>query len=551
MSNYIEIPIETDPEVLASEAFDLLQARFPGWVPNDGNIETVMVEANAKMTAEARDVVSAVPTDIFIYFGKLVNILYQAATPATSTTDWTMINNAGYTIPENTQLGIRTAGDVLVPFLTSQEVVVAPGSTLADDVPIYAAVPGADSSGLTGPVELIDTLDFVSSVVLNSITTGGQDAETDDEYINRLAQRLQLLAPRPILPRDFAIFAQDISGVDRAIGLDGYELLHNLLTANQSSLETDATGWENQTNATVARSTAQFSHGAASLSITATAAADALVRITPALSCSPLQVITGLASFRANTTGRTVSAILRFYSDTAGTTQTGSDIVGSGADTNAGFTVVTVSGSAPAGAVTMRLILKITAPGAGEVHYADKMALRRGTSTVWAIGGTPELNNVERSVAVVVADINGEPVSPTIKTEVDDYLQANREVTAVVTVLDPSYTTIDVNFTVKAKAGTTSADVEAATETAVAAYLSPKNWGIPDPGSGDVSSPEWVNEPVIRYLELAQVLNEVGTVDYVSALTLRKGTDAFASADITMSGIAPLPRPGVITGIVT
>lgn len=65
MSDYIEIPIETDPAVLEQEAFDFMQTAFPDWVPNDGNLDTILIEAMARMVAEARDVASAVPTDIF------------------------------------------------------------------------------------------------------------------------------------------------------------------------------------------------------------------------------------------------------------------------------------------------------------------------------------------------------------------------------------------------------------------------------------------------------------------------------------------------------
>jgi Baseplate J-like protein len=459
MSSYIEIPIETDPEVLAQEAFDLLAARIAGWVPNDANLETIMIEAAARMTAEARDVASAVPTDIFRFFGELVGILPQDATFATSTTDWTMINNAGYTIPANTQIGIRTAGDVLIPFLTDDDTIIPPGSTTALNVPIHAAEAGAASSGITGAVELIDTLDFVTTITLDTTTTGGIDAEDDDFYLNRLAIRLQLFAPRPILAKDFAILAQDIAGVTRAIALDGF---------NPAST-TGATG--TTTNA------------------------------------SP--TITAVSSF----TGVTVGSIII------------------GTNIPLGTFVVAIN------------------PG-GSTITMDRNVVGSGSGISLTYSGT---YNNERMVGVAAVDANGAAISAGLKTQVDDYLQARREVNFVVNVFDPAYTVIDVSFTVKKYADRDSAEIELATETAIADYLHPKNWGFPTLDTGDAPAPEWVNEPVVRYLELAQVLNEVGGVDYVVALTLRNWTagGAFAAADIKLNGHAPLPQAGTIVGTIT
>ena len=225
MPEYIEFPVDTDPESLAEDAFDYIQAHFPGWVPNDANLDTIMIEVGARLAAEARDVASIVPVDIFTYFGELVGIPPVMATPASVETTWTMIDYAGYTIPSGTQVGIRIAGDELIPFETITDTIIPPGSYQAFNVLIFAIEPGGESSQIgtaNGPVELIDTLDFVTTITQEVLTSGGVDAETEEEYLDRLRTRLQLLAPRPIIARDYAIMAQDIAGVERAIALDGY-----------------------------------------------------------------------------------------------------------------------------------------------------------------------------------------------------------------------------------------------------------------------------------------------------------------------------------------
>lgn len=392
---YIEIPIETDPEILAQESYEWMGDVFPDWVPNDANLDTIMIEAHARMVAEARDVASAVPTDIFRYYGELVGITPQEATFATSTTTWTMINDRGYTIPAGTQVGLQITGDEIVPFETLEDHVVPAGFTVANGVPIQAVEAGADSSGLDAPVVLLDTLDSVLGIVLDSPTSGGVDEEDDDDYLNRLRLRLTLLTPRPILPNDFAVLARDIPEVQRAVAIDGYN------PADQTS-------------------------------------------------------------------------------------------------------------------------------------------------------------NNERMVTVAVVDAAGEPLTTAKKQEVDDYLEGLREVNFIVHVIDPTYTTVDVTFNVKAIPGYGVPELDTAAESAVASYLSPANWGVPSfPPSGDIptsvatSSQDWVNQTTVRYLEMAQVLNNVIGVNYIISLTMRKGTDAFATTDITLAGPVSLTRPGVINGTVT
>ena len=142
-------------------------------------------------------------------------------------------------------------------------------------------------------------------------------------------------------------------------------------------------------------------------------------------------------------------------------------------------------------------------------------------------------------------------------------LQAQREVNFVVNVIDATYTTFDVTFTAIAYPGWDLPAVEVAAESAVATYLSPSNWGrttnrlfeaagmTGDPGDTDTDDRSWVNETVMRYLELATVINNVEGINYVSALTFGISGQALGSVNVTLPRAAPLPRPGVINGSVS
>jgi hypothetical protein len=164
----------------------------------------------------------------------------------------------------------------------------------------------------------------------------------------------------------------------------------NLLTPNQASIETDATGWLGDVNApTIARSTAQFLDGAASLSVTATAVgpADMTVQTTPVTTAPvvPGKAYTIKASFRAAAVARTCSTEIRWYQSDGTTAIT--SVAGTGsADTTSGWTEVTVTAVAPALAAYARVRPRIAAALLNEVHYVDRISLVESAAT-WTVSG--------------------------------------------------------------------------------------------------------------------------------------------------------------------
>lgn len=226
MADYIDFPIDSDPEDILANAISFIQARFPGWDPSrDGNLDVAMLKSLAADIADLKSVASAVPISIFRYFGNsILRFKPIDATPASALTTWTVIDSSGYTIPANTTVSIDSPSGP-VPFATLEDVIIFAGGTTASGVLIEALQAGADGSGLGsagGTVNLEDPLDFVVSVTQTAATSGGVDDELDTEYIARLATDLQLLSMRPILPHDFAVLYRTIPGVFRSTAVDGY-----------------------------------------------------------------------------------------------------------------------------------------------------------------------------------------------------------------------------------------------------------------------------------------------------------------------------------------
>lgn len=149
--------------------------------------------------------------------------------------------------------------------------------------------------------------------------------------------------------------------------------------------------------------------------------------------------------------------------------------------------------------------------------------------------------NNEKMVAVAVVSEQGIALSAPVKAQVDTYLQSMREINFIVNVIDPTFTVINVTFQVVALPGYDLLDLEARCEAAVTSYLTPATWA----GGGE-DPPTWrTNSNVVRYLEVAEVLNRVDGVNYVpqGQLTINGGT-----VDVVLAGVAPLPSVGAVAG---
>lgn len=234
MPDLIYDPIETDTDVLEQDAIDYLQSRWPNWNPSDPSLVSWLLGAFAQMVGEARDVASDVPPSIFYYFGdKIIGLPPIDATNAVVLSTWTFSSNpAGRTVAAGTTVSVDNPEGTPIAFEVVADVVVASPTltTPAGGVTLRAVESGSEANGLGGAGELaepIDPISWVSTVTLTGATSGGADIEDIDDYLGRLSDRLTLLTPRPILPRDFELLAVDIArqnGVDiRALGLDGYD----------------------------------------------------------------------------------------------------------------------------------------------------------------------------------------------------------------------------------------------------------------------------------------------------------------------------------------
>jgi hypothetical protein len=220
---YVDIELAIDPEEYRQGAYERMQVHAPAWEPYPANPETWLIDALSEQNADLAALVVDASAAIFRSFGEqLFSVVPVRAVEATATTTWTMVDNAGYTIPEGTLVGVAATGSQTIGFVTAAELIVAPGATTGE-VTITAVEPGTEANDLTADPTLIDSLSFVSSISLDTTTADGLDEEDPDEYADRLRSTLSLLTDTPVLPEDAAAIAQLVTGVYRATAIDNYD----------------------------------------------------------------------------------------------------------------------------------------------------------------------------------------------------------------------------------------------------------------------------------------------------------------------------------------
>ncbi|HXS32240.1 MAG TPA: baseplate J/gp47 family protein [Solirubrobacterales bacterium] len=225
MSDFVEVLVENDALTLEEEVVEALEAAFEGWEPAEGNLETFLIKAFARIASTNREQAARISKEAFKRFGEsVVNVPPVQAAPATVPSTWTMIDNAGYTIPVGTLVTIAAAGDEIFSFRTIEDVEVEAGktATAAGEVVLQSVEPGEAANGLSDPPSLTDSLAFVDAIALTDVSAGGVDAEEEDAYLDRLVETLQLLSLSLILPVDFEIDARAVPGVARALCIPAY-----------------------------------------------------------------------------------------------------------------------------------------------------------------------------------------------------------------------------------------------------------------------------------------------------------------------------------------
>lgn len=242
MSNIIEAPITPNGEALVQLAIERLRETYPNWNPNPASPEYRMFLAFAEIVAELMILAFDVPEAIIRFVGAVV---YQEAIIAASFAEG-LVNvvakdTLGHTIKAGTQVIITPQSEDVNPigFEFFKDATIAPGQTelLGSGIGgsatlgiIRALEPGPESN-ITGVTTTVfdEPEAWIESVEVTTNPQNGSAEETIEAYTRRIVELARLIAPRPILPEDFANFVRLLTtreGVARAVAIDLLELKH-------------------------------------------------------------------------------------------------------------------------------------------------------------------------------------------------------------------------------------------------------------------------------------------------------------------------------------
>ena len=165
----------------------------------------------------------------------------------------------------------------------------------------------------------------------------------------------------------------------------------NLLTANQASLESNATtGWAVGENCTLAASTTQAKAGTYSLRVTAVASSYMDVVTSGYIPVTAGQTYTVSGQSRAGSAAREISPFIFWYD--AGNVELSATANNKVTNSTSGWTRHLSTAVAPATATQAKVMFRVYLAGASEIHYLDEIGLWEGAGGQWALPGTPITN---------------------------------------------------------------------------------------------------------------------------------------------------------------
>jgi len=218
---YLDPDVISDEGAVAEAILAAVADQIPGWEPSEGHIETALAEAQAIVTATVAALLKDEARDAYSGFAQnILGIARQAEGVAGAVSDWTMVDAGGYLIPDGTQLIMDSPTGEKVGFATVGDVIVPPGDSSVLGVPVVALEAGPQANGLIGAAVAIDPVVGVASAALASVSAGGADAETIEDFVARAADRARRLRAVPITVDDFAALALDHESVARCMAVN-------------------------------------------------------------------------------------------------------------------------------------------------------------------------------------------------------------------------------------------------------------------------------------------------------------------------------------------
>jgi hypothetical protein len=215
-------------ELMRATLVELLEASgVVGYEAKSAALEVIILSVAAALFAGTAQTSALVLNAIFRQFGtQLLKLPFNEGASATGKTKWAIAPAEGIRVIEaGTQIEAGGQG-----FYVEVDTEV-PAKATSVELQVIAIERGIEGNKVSGVAQQINPYDWVTEVQFVGETSGGAEQESDTEYLVRLANQLQLQAPRPVNAANFAPFLLGVpSGilpagvvVGRATAIDLYD----------------------------------------------------------------------------------------------------------------------------------------------------------------------------------------------------------------------------------------------------------------------------------------------------------------------------------------
>lgn len=223
ITGYVDLRIfDVSDQVIIDTAIANTRLNLPGWVPNEGNTEVILIESTALLIAEAIVAVNRLPGAVAAAMLMLAGVSRDLGAPPSATATVTFADTLGHTVPGGTRIFLTLGDGSSIVFLVEPPGLTVPGGSTFGDVSLIGDTFTAAANGTTagGALTMADQLTSVQSVVLSSDVAGGRDPESDNAWRDRGVERLSRLSDALVVPSHFTAAALENPAVAAALTLD-------------------------------------------------------------------------------------------------------------------------------------------------------------------------------------------------------------------------------------------------------------------------------------------------------------------------------------------
>jgi uncharacterized phage protein gp47/JayE len=213
------VPDDRDPQAVFDSALASAQAALPTWVPRNGNVEVVLMEALSIAVADAVYSLNRIPPVVLEAVLGLYGVPRGLGDQAVGAVTITFDDIRSLEIP---------AGSVLQDPTTGLGLYVRDTTTVTEVDTITAVVVATDTGAAANQIpvgtslDMIDVVPYAVEAVLSTAMSGGTDPEDDAAYYDRAATVFARVTSSLVVPTHFTAFALEDTRVLRAATVDQY-----------------------------------------------------------------------------------------------------------------------------------------------------------------------------------------------------------------------------------------------------------------------------------------------------------------------------------------